>query len=235
MPNRIETAIGVWGGLPACRSGTRPPLGGLAQDALHDPFPHPCVGLAKAQLDGGKMKPVLIHINSYPGVGKLTIGRLLAEQLGAKLLDNHSIYNVAFALTEFKSEAFYNAVRDVRATAYRLVTQLPPEVPVILTNAHAQDSDWGNECWDAAIALASETGRAHIVVVLDCAREENARRIQSPDRDAKRKPRDPAMFRQGAADRLLLDRGAERVLRLDVTDMTAREVCEVIIDWISIP
>ena len=32
---------------------------------------------------------MLVHINSYPGVGKLTIGRILAEQIAGKLLDNH--------------------------------------------------------------------------------------------------------------------------------------------------
>ena len=89
------------------------------------------------------LPPSLIHIISYPGVGKLTIGRMVASELGAKLLDNHSIYNVAFALTEFKSKAFYDAVRDVRSTAYKIVTGLSPDVPVILTNAHAQDSNWG--------------------------------------------------------------------------------------------
>lgn len=82
------------------------------------------------------LPPLLIHINSYPGVGKLTIGRKVASELGAKLLDNHSIYNVAFALTEFKSDEFYHAVRDVRSTAYRIAATLPPEVPIILTNAH---------------------------------------------------------------------------------------------------
>ena len=46
---------------------------------------------------------MIIHINGFPGVGKLTIAKILAEKLGARLLDNHSIYNVALALTEFKS------------------------------------------------------------------------------------------------------------------------------------
>jgi shikimate kinase len=34
---------------------------------------------------------MIIHINGYPGVGKLTIGRIVAEQLGGRLLDNHSV------------------------------------------------------------------------------------------------------------------------------------------------
>jgi len=179
------------------------------------------------------MKPVLIHINSYPGVGKLTIGRLVAERIGAKLLDNHSIYNVAFALTEFKSAAFYDAVRNVRFVAYGLVRGLPLETPLILTNAHAQDSDWGNESWDEAITLARETGRSHVVVVLDCARAENARRIQSPDRDARRKPRDPNMFRQRNEDRQLIDRDADHLLRLDVTHLAAEEAATQIVTWLG--
>ena len=178
------------------------------------------------------MKPALIHINSYPGVGKLTIGRSLAAELGAKLLDNHSIYNVAFALTEFKSEAFYQAVRDVRSVAYRLVKDLPPEIPVVLTNAHAQDSAWGNTCWDEAIELAQLTRRDHIVVLLDCSRDENARRIQSPERDAMRKPRDPTIFRQGETDRPLIERDADRLLRLDVANMSANAAAKSIIAWL---
>ena len=71
---------------------------------------------------------MLVHINGYPGVGKLTIGRALADQLGAKLLDNHSVYNVAFALTEFKSPEFYDTVRAVRAIAFSRVLALPREL-----------------------------------------------------------------------------------------------------------
>lgn len=174
----------------------------------------------------------LIHINSYPGVGKLTIARVVASELGAKLLDNHSIYNVAFALTDFKSDEFYNAVRDVRSTAYRIVATLPPDVPIILTNAHAQDSNWGNECWNEAIDLSRKTGRQHVVILLDCTRDENARRIQSVDRDAMRKPRDPTMFRQGDVDRALIDRGADRLLRLDVTNMSANDAAASILEWL---
>lgn len=180
-----------------------------------------------------KMKPSLIHINSYPGVGKLTIGRILASELGAKLLDNHSVYNVAFALTEFKSDAFYDAVRDVRSVAYRLAKKLPSDMPIVLTNAHAQDSTWGNECWDHAIELARSTHRDHVVVLLECSRDENARRIQSLDRDAKRKPRDPKMFRQGDKDRPLIDRGADRLLRLDATEMSASAAAAAIIAWLK--
>lgn len=182
---------------------------------------------------GTPLSPALIHLNSYPGVGKLTIARLLAGRFGAKLLDNHSIYNVAFALTEVKSDAYYGAVRAVRDVAYDLVRTLPPEVPVILTNAHAADSAWGNACWDEAIALARETGRAHAVILLDCSRAENARRIQSEGRDAQRKPRQPTLFRQAPTDRPLIARGADCLFQIDVTALSAAEAAAAMGDWLE--
>src|SRR5262245_8146007 len=136
---------------------------------------------------------VIVHINSYPGVGKLTIGRALAELIGGKLLDNHSVFNVAFALTEFKSPDFYDTVRAVREIAYRRILALPPAIPVILTNWYSQGSTWGEENWDRAIALARERKCALNVVTLSCLPEENARRVQSPGRAASRKPQDPEM------------------------------------------
>ena len=176
---------------------------------------------------------MIIHINSYPGVGKLTIAKALSKSNGAKILDNHSIYNVAFALTEFKSPEFYKTVSDVRAIAYQRVKELPSDVPVILTNAHVQDSSWGNACWDEALKLAKSCKRAHVVVILDCSREENSKRIQGVDREDMRKPRDPQMFRQGPIDRPLIDRDADHLIRMDVTNLSAQQVADHLHSWLD--
>jgi predicted kinase len=176
---------------------------------------------------------MLIHINACPGVGKLTIAQALAPMLGARLLDNHSIYNVAFALTEYKSAEYYETIRAVRAIAYNRLLELPPMLPVILTNAHFQSSKWGNECWDAAINLAKRRGCPHYVIVLACSEEENARRIQNIGRLAKRKLRDPAFFTGNTWGRQLLDRGGDETLRLDVTQLSAQEAAEKIAAWLA--
>ena len=175
---------------------------------------------------------MIIHINGFPGVGKLTVGKLLAAQLGGKLLDNHSIYNIALALTEFKSVAYYETLRAVRAIAYQRVLELPVGVPVVLTNAHLSGSDWGNECWDAVINLARAREVPLFIVVMECSPEENARRIQGLDREEKRKPRDPTMFRGNIEGRPLLDRGGDQLLRLDVTHLAAGEAAMQMADWI---
>lgn len=175
---------------------------------------------------------MIIHINGYPGVGKLTIAEILARKLGARLLDNHSIYNVALALTEFKSPEYYDTIRTVREIAYRRVLDLPAGIPVILTNAHFADSTWGNECWDAVVDLSRSRGAALLIVVLECSREENARRIQGLDRASKRKPRDPGMFRGNAEGRPLLDRDGDHLLRLDITELRAEESASRIEEWV---
>lgn len=178
---------------------------------------------------------MLIHLNGQPGVGKLTIGRIVAETLGGRILDNHSIYNVAFALTEFRSDAFYETVRAVRRIAYNRLLELPSELPVVLTNAHFDDSEWGNECWDAAIDLARQRGSAHHVVVLTCGADEHEVRIKGPDRALKRKPQDFSVFKPEMHARRPIDRGADRLLHLDITNLTAGASASAIVDWLTEP
>jgi predicted kinase len=175
---------------------------------------------------------MLVHLNGLPGVGKLTIGRIVAETLGGRILDNHSIYNVAFALTDFRSDAFYETVRAVRRIAYERLLELPADLPIVLTNAHFDDSAWGNECWDAAIDLARQRGSAHCVVVLTCGLAAHEMRIAGPDRALKRKPQDFSVFKPGMRTPRPIDRGADRLLHLDTTGLTAEASANAIVDWL---
>jgi hypothetical protein len=176
---------------------------------------------------------LIIHINSYPGLGKLTIGRHLAELLDGKLLDNHSIYNVAFAVTEFRTPSFYQTVRAVRDIAYARVLELPAAMPIVLTNWYSEDSAWGVENWDEVIALARRRGCPLLVVILICSPEENARRIQSKERAAKRKPQNSEMVGANRTGRSLLDRGGDALLRLDVTSLSTESAAQCISEWIG--
>ena len=78
-------------------------------------------------------------------------------------------------MTEFKSDAHYATLRATRSIARDRILALPYSVPVVLTDAHASDSD------------------------------------------AKRKPRDPDMFKGNTVGRPLLDRGGDDLLRFDST------------------
>jgi broad-specificity NMP kinase len=53
----------------------------------------------------------IVHINGCPGTGKLTIARLLAPMIGAKLVDNHTLINPAEMLFA-RRDPLYRSLRE---------------------------------------------------------------------------------------------------------------------------
>lgn len=176
---------------------------------------------------------MIIVLNGYPGVGKSTVGRALAATLGGRLLDIHSIYNVAFALTEFGSPEFVDTVERVEAIAHGLIRKLPLGTPVVLTTVLAGDSELGRAEWSRIVALGRDRPPL-LVVHIACDLDENMRRIQSPQRDDKRKPRDPQMARRNQlSGKPLAGADAAHLLKLDTTAMSADQAAGAIARWIS--
>ncbi|MCR5878537.1 ATP-binding protein [Phenylobacterium sp. J367] len=176
---------------------------------------------------------VLVHINGYPGAGKLTLARRLTDAIGGRLVDNHSVYNLALALTEMKSEPYYETLRAMRELAFQRVLELPAETPVVATNAHMTDSGWGNENWDAWTDLARQRGSRLLVVVLDCQADELDRRIASPGRAASRKLTDPKLFNGARSGRVLIDRDGDATLRFDTTDLAPEATFERVLAFVE--
>ncbi|MDX8352037.1 AAA family ATPase [Cognatiyoonia sp. IB215182] len=176
---------------------------------------------------------MLIVLNGYPGVGKLTIGQILAERLQGRLLDNHTVYNPAFALTTFKSPAFYDAVRAMQVLTDDLIGRLDARIPLVLTETLAGSAPWGDECWKRIEKLGRIRGPFYVVHLL-CDPEENVRRIQEPGRESKRKPRDAEMALRNHKDgyRLYGD-DAKNLLRLDVTDLSPDKAATEVHNWIA--
>lgn len=174
---------------------------------------------------------MIVALNGYPGVGKFTIGQALATRLDGRLLDIHTVYNVAFAVTEFKTPAFRDTVEQVEAIAHARLLDLPAEVPVVLTTVLAGDTSWGREEWSRIQALGAARP-PFCVVHIACDLEENKRRIQSGERYLKRKPRDAAMAERNHLDaKPLLGLDAEHLLCLDATDLSAEAAARAIADW----
>jgi len=177
---------------------------------------------------------MIIVLNGYPGVGKLTIGRELIDQIDGRLLDIHSVYNVAFALTVFKSPEFRETVAKIEGIAHELIYKLPPQQPVVLTTVLAGNSDWGDEEW-GRIEELGKTRPPLCVVHVHCDLKENIERISSGDRDRKRKPRDPDMaLRNQTEAKPLYGLSASHLLNLDTTDLTPHEAATTIAKWVSV-
>jgi hypothetical protein len=174
---------------------------------------------------------MIIVLNGYPGVGKLTIGQELISRISGRLLDIHSVYNIAFALTEFKSPEFIATVEKIETIAHDLILALPSDVPVVLTTVLAGASDWGDAEWQRIVRLGHERSPL-LVVHIHCDLDENIRRIESAGRGAKRKPRDAEMARRNQAQGKILAGGDEaNLLRLDVTGLSPVEAAAEIAAW----
>ena len=167
-----------------------------------------------------------VVLNGYPGVGKLTIGRILAERLSGRLVDIHTLYNLVFALTEPRTPAFRQTVRRVEAVADDLIGALPREVPVVFTTVLAGTSDWAAEEWDRFVLR--EEGRPPLVMVhLHCDLEENIRFIGSPERAANGELWGAEVARRNHQDQEpLIGADLPSTLRLDVTGMLPDEAAE---------
>ncbi|MEP4770002.1 MAG: AAA family ATPase [Roseibium sp.] len=175
---------------------------------------------------------MIVLLNGYPGVGKMTIGRYLAEIIDGKLLDIHSVYNVAFALTEFKSPQFKETVRKTEAIAHDLILNLPDEVPVVLTTVLTGESEWANEEW-RRLEMLGNARPPFCVVHIQCDLDENIRRIQSESRDGMRKPRSTEMVKRNQLQaKLLAGSDAPCFLKLDSTNLTAEESAMEIKNWL---
>lgn len=72
---------------------------------------------------------MIVSLNGWPGVGKLTVGLELSDILEGRLLDSHTLFNVAITLTDYCSSEYYDAARRLRHIAFECVLRLPPIFP----------------------------------------------------------------------------------------------------------
>jgi hypothetical protein len=175
---------------------------------------------------------MIININGWPGVGKLSVAERLRQRIGGRLLDNHAIFNVAFSLCDFHTPEFYQTVRAVREIAFERARQLPTGTCIILTSAYA-DTAFGRENWSAIRGLASARGTLLCNVIIDCSLAENIRRVQSAERAQLRKLTDPAPLIAAREASNLLDVGGDQLLRFDASHLTAEDSAVRIADWID--
>ncbi|WP_341366407.1 AAA family ATPase [Yoonia sp. BS5-3] len=171
---------------------------------------------------------MIIVLNGYPGVGKLTVGRELAVLLKARLVDIHTLYNLAFALTEFRTPEFRETVRRVEAIADELIAALPSGTPVIFTTVLTGETEWAMEEWRRFLER-SDRRPPLVMVHIACDLEENIKRIQSPERRGKGKLQDAEVAeRNHASSEPLIGGELPHTFRLNVTYMKPEEAADKI-------
>src|SRR5690348_17148573 len=124
---------------------------------------------------------MIIHLNGWPGVGKQSIGRVVASQLNARFIHNHVLHDVAIACTGVRDPARWPLYEQVRSAAYEALRQRPADEVFVMTNALCTNSEREMQAWRHVVDLAMHRQVPLIPVVLEIEQHENERRLQSSD------------------------------------------------------
>jgi shikimate kinase len=178
---------------------------------------------------------MIVHFNGWPGVGKYTVGKIVAERLGARFLDNHTLLNIAIALTDRGTPAYYELATETRDLAFEAILKLPPSEPVVMTGVVASggDSNFLIDNWRAILSLAEQRRSGVYSVVLTCSEEENARRMSNEDREAHRKKRNPDLLAELLRTRKLFNDGATASVEIDNTNLSPDTCADTVIAWLQ--
>jgi gluconate kinase len=175
---------------------------------------------------------IIAHLNGWPGVGKLTIGRIVAERLRARLIHNHLLHDVAIACTGLNDPERWPLYEAVREAAYRALAQRPASESIVMTNALCVNSERERRAWNQVVDLAIDRRAPLVPVVLEAVFEENARRLQSAERVG-RKLIDPEKLREFMVSDRIQYPDVPELLTLDVTALSTEQAAARICDHLS--
>jgi hypothetical protein len=186
------------------------------------------------------MDNVIVYLIGPPGVGKYSIGKVLAERMPAKLLDNHYWCNPIFEIVEPDGRtplppAVWDRTSAVLAAVLETVATLaPPDRNYVFTHAIWDD---GGHPLDFTIAgqilSAAERRNARALAVrLSCRATELSGRIAAADR-AKRLKTQDASQAEHFAQLEPMHLNHDWILDLDTTDLTSEAVADLVMAEIS--
>lgn len=180
----------------------------------------------------------ILHINAFPGTGKLTICHELLALLRpphAKLVHNHLLINPVDAILDRTQPGYQELRRSVRAAIFHALAH---EVSTHATAYVFTDFQSSNElgaavCHEYA-ACASERGCDFMPILLHCEVETNLQRLVAGDRARHQKLVDVDLarrFRKDAELYRFVDHPA--AFELDVTSLSPREAAGRILEHVT--
>jgi hypothetical protein len=115
------------------------------------------------------------------------VAELLAPYIDARVVDNHTILNVGAAAAGRSTPGYYRVNRAVRAAVFAELAEELTRRPVVLTNALVEQVDEHREITAEIALLAKKAGAPLYNIILTAAFNENAQRLQTPEREKHKK------------------------------------------------
>lgn len=175
---------------------------------------------------------MIIHLNGWPGVGKQTVGSLLARKLEARFIHNHLLHDIAIICAGSNVESRWTLYESIRSAAYSAFAKQSLPENYAMTNALCKNAPREQMAWRHVVELAMARKTALIPVVLEAAEHELFQRLQSPDRTG-RKPSNPAELRGYMKLDAIQKPDVPELLVLDVTEVRPEEAALKIVDFVA--
>ena len=176
---------------------------------------------------------IIIYLTGKPGVGKYTIAKDLAANHGFIVCDNQLINNPIFELLQYDEYAKipdfgWEAIGNIRRC---VLTFLAKEIDnsYVLTNNLYEDAG-DKVCYAEVVYMAEARGSIFVPVRLLIDQDEHLRRVVDPKRRDRWKSIDPQHVNDETP---LLSISHPNLLELDVSDLSAKDAAEAIMNHIK--
>jgi hypothetical protein len=179
----------------------------------------------------------VIYLVGPPGVGKLTIGRILSDALDARLVHNHLWLNPVFSLIETDGKTALPAevwplVAQVRHAVFETAAMLlPASQNLVFTHAAVTEGELNEVIAQDIIGVARRRRARLLVAQLTCSAEVLAARVLSPERRLMLKEIDDQAARVNAGFPPF-DVKHPSKFHLDTTNLDARDSARRILEWV---
>ena len=189
-------------------------------------------------------RPAIVHLIGFPGAGKYTIARHMAEQRGPGpdrlvVVDNHYFNNTIFGVLDVDGikpldPRVWGHVLQVREAVLGAIEELSPSTWSFTFTNVLFAGDAGDEAAPGRLAaLAAARGSSFVPVRLTCRVDELARRIVAPERRTRLKWVDADGVRALVDSRRLIDLDHEHALELDVSDVPPEATAARILEHVA--
>lgn len=175
---------------------------------------------------------VIVYLIGRSGTGKYTIAKQFEKQ-GFKIADNHLVNNPVFALLDLENtpsipDFAWEAIGHIRTHVFDFIIQ-EPRHNYVLTN-ELLDDEGDHKLFRQFEEMARTRGSVFIPVRLTISKEENARRIQIPERALQYKS---TRIDDTAYQKPLIQLDHPHLMDIDVTHLAAEAVAQQIMKGIG--
>lgn len=173
----------------------------------------------------------LIALIGPPAVGKLTVGRVLAAELGYRLLHNHLTFDLAHRLHPYGTKEFFDLCDVLRLKCLSSVARAGTG-GLVTTFCAGGAADLA--ALDRGFAIVAAQGGRSICVALEARTETLLTRAMSPERRGTNKIHDPVVLSRVLKEhRYSAIPDSVPVIRIDTDGHTAESVKNRILERLA--